>query len=297
MISRCGPLGRPLTNLSGEGYPANRSPDGEPVASGTMDEGSSKALSQSGKPAWPADDLPPEACSLEMRRHVLRLVPYFAALTEEELDVVHAAFTARHMLPGDVLVGAGDPAETLAVIVSGRVKLVADGPTGTEHVVDVLGPGDSFGALPLLGQERNENRAEALTGGCILVTTTTEFGGLVTRFPNVAVAVLEDVSARLRSAQGRLQDAATAPVEERLASTLLTLSERFGQQVDGGWTLGAPLSQEDLAALVGTTLESVNRVLAGWRRRGWVETGRLKLVIRDRAALEALDPRASADRS
>lgn len=253
-----------------------------------MDEGTRKQLSHTAGTDWPPDDLSPAQCSPELRRHVLTLVPFFGGLEAQQLEEVHAAFSARHMLPGTTLISAGDPAETLYVIVSGRVKLVSDGPNGTEHVVDVLGPGDSFGALPLLGQATNDQRAEALTGGCVLVTSTGEFGALVTRFPSVAVAVLEDVSGRLRSAHTRLQGAAAASVEARLASTLLTLSSRFGARTDEGLTLGAPLSQEDLAALVGTTLETVNRVLATWRRQGWVTTGRLKLVIKDEEALRAL---------
>lgn len=262
-----------------------------------MDEGTRKALSPSGSGEWPPDDLPPQQCSPELRRHVLALVPYFVGLSESELEEVHAAFTARHMLAGNALVAAGDPAESLFVIVSGRVKLVSDGADGSELMVDVLGPGDYFGALPLLGQSANEQRAEAITGGCVLVTSTDAFGSIVTRFPTVAVAVLEDVSSRLRSAHARLHEAASAPVEARLASTLLTLSARFGTDSNGGRTLGVPLSQEDLAALAGTTLETVNRVLAGWRKRGWVTTGRLKLLLNAPEELEMVSGRAYTERS
>lgn len=262
-----------------------------------MDEGSRKNLSPSVGGQWPPDDLTPQQCSPELRRHVLTLVPYFAGLSQAELEEVHAAFKARHMLAGNTLVAAGDPAETLFVIVSGRVKLVKGGPGGSDLVVDVLGPGDYFGALPLLGQAANEQRAEAITGGCVLVTSTEAFGDLVTRFPSVAVAVLEDVSTRLRSAHARLHEAASAPVEARLASTLLTLSERFGVETEEGRTLGAPLSQEDLAALAGTTLETVNRVLAGWRKHGWVTTGRLKLLINAPEELEQISGRDYTDRS
>lgn len=256
-----------------------------------MDEGKPKSLSRLGLEQWPPDDLPPQQCSPELRRHVLTLVPYFTGLREDQLEGVHAAFKARHMLAGNTLVAAGDPAETLFVIVSGRVKLVSGGPGGSELVADVLGPGDYFGALPLLGQAVNEQRVDAITGGCVLVTSTDEFGALVSRFPSVAVAVLEDVSGRLRSAQARLHEAASAPVEARLASTLLTLSARFGSETEDGRTLGAPLSQEDLAALAGTTLETVNRVLASWRKRGWVTTGRLRLKINDPAELERVSLR------
>lgn len=235
---------------------------------------------------FPPDGLTPEACTPDLRRRMLHHVRYFAALTHAELDEVNAIFRAVPMGAGDVLVTAGDAAERFFVTLSGRVKLSNPTPAGVEHVQDILGPGDAFGALPLLGYGANEATAEGMTDGCLLVTSAEAFGGLVTRFSSVATAVLEDVSDRLRDAHGRLRGAFGVPVEARLAAALLTLSARLGDDVDGGRTLGAPLSQEDLAALTGTTLESVNRVLAKWRRRGWVTTARRRLELRDIGALE-----------
>ncbi|HRP47253.1 MAG TPA: Crp/Fnr family transcriptional regulator, partial [Trueperaceae bacterium] len=111
----------------------------------------------------------------------------------------------------------------------------------------------------------------------------------VSAFPKVALAVLEDVSAKLRDAQSRLRSSAGAvPVEARLASALLMLSARLGQPDGEGRTLGAPLSQEDLAAMTGSTLETVNRVLAQWRKGKIVTTGRRRLSIIDVPALAAI---------
>lgn len=255
-----------------------------------MDEGSGKTHSHSQAPEpWPPDGVSPQACTIDMRRHVLGSVAYFAALDEAGLDRVHAAFTAVPMTAGEVVLAEGERAERFRVIASGRVKLNQSTAAGGQHLHDVLGPGGSFGALPLLGQERNEAGAEALTGGCLLVTSAEEFGGLVREFPQVAVAVLEDVSARLRDAQARLRDAGSATVEARLASALLMLSQRLGQPREaGGRTLGAPLSQEDLAALSGSTLETVNRVLAQWRAADLVSTGRRRVTLEDVPALQAV---------
>lgn len=223
-----------------------------------------------------------------MRLHVLGLVPYFTSLDPEQLAEVNTVFHARPLVSGETLLNAGDPAERFLVIVSGRVKLTASSASGAEHLVDVLGPGDSFGALPLLGASSNEASALALTGGCLLEALPEEFAALVTRFPSVALAVLEVVSARLRDTRERLRFSASAPVEARLAAALLTLSRRLGEVSGEGRSLGAPLSQEDLAALTGTTLETVNRLLSAWRKRGWVSTGRLRLTLLDEAALEAV---------
>ncbi|MFO7546260.1 MAG: Crp/Fnr family transcriptional regulator [Trueperaceae bacterium] len=237
---------------------------------------------------WPADDLPPEACTLDLRRRVLAMVPYFAGLNEDDLSTVHAAFRAVPMAAGASVVDAGAPAERLFVLASGRVKLVTATPAGAEHVVDVLGPGDAFGALPLLGAPANDVAAVALTSGCLLVTSAEQFASLVTGLPRVALAVLADVSDRLQDAHARLRRASGAPVDARLAAALLTLSARLGEPEADGRTLGAPLSQEDLAALAGSTLETVNRILSRWRKRGWVRTGRRRVVLRDVAALEAV---------
>lgn len=252
-----------------------------------MDERTENRVSPPGTEEWPPDNLPPEACSPQLRRRVLRLVPYFASLDAAELDQVNRVFRSHHMQRGETLTAEGETATTLYVIVSGRVKLTSLSASGAEHVLDVLGPGDSFGALPILGQERNDNGAEALTGGCLLMISSSEFAGLITTLPTVAVAVIEDVSARLRNAQERLKEATTAPVEARLASMLLTLSERFGEKTPSGRTLGVPLRQEELAALTGTTTETVNRTLAIWRNAGWVRTGRLRIELTDLAALKS----------
>ncbi len=258
------------------------------LASGKVDEGSGKTTSHVLESnGWPEDGLPPEACSLELRKRVLALVPYFAGLDEPTLERVHGTFHAVHMTRGSTILTEGEAAERFYVIASGRVKLGQATSSGAQHLLDVLGPGDSFGALPLLGQTRNDSEAQALTSGCLLVASAEEFGALVREFPQVAVAVLEDVSSRLRDAQTRLRDSGTAPVESRLAASLLTLSERLGRPEDdgAGRTLGAPLSQEDLAALTGSTLETVNRVLAQWRSRGLVRTARRQITLLDLPAL------------
>lgn len=251
-----------------------------------MHERKGNGVSRTVLPEWPPDDLAPEACSPQLRKDVLSLVPYFAGLSGEELDHLQTIFGAKHMAAGATLIGMGEPAENLFVIASGRVKLTLPTAAGSEHLLDILGPGDSFGALPLLGQTHNENAAIAVTGGCLLVISATDFGRLLTELPSVAVATLEDVSGRLRAAHGRLKEAASAPVDVRLASSLLTLSGRFGEEGPAGRTLGVPLSQEELAALTGSTIETVNRVLAAWRKEGWVKTGRLKLTLLNVAALE-----------
>lgn len=272
---------------SERGYYPHTRPSGVAVASDTMDEELVEGSGSFGADGWPVDGLGPGACTIAMRRRVLASVPYFTALDEGALDLVHASFHAVPMRPGTVLVAEGEEADRFHVIASGRVKLQETTPAGGVHILDVLGPGGSFGALPLLGQTHNEVGAEALTSGCLLTASAEEFGATVRAFPSVALAVLEAVASRLRDAQVRLRDAGTSSVEARLARSLLTLSGRIGQPdpAAGGRTLGAPLSQEDLAALTGSTLETVNRILAQWRARGLVTTGRRRLVLLDLAAL------------
>jgi len=216
------------------------------------------------------------------------MVPYFSTLDDADLAAVHAVFRAVPMTSGHTVLDAGAPPERLFVLASGRVKLISTSARGGEHVVEVLGPGEAFGALPVLGAPSNDVAAVALTSGCLLVTSAEQFAGLVASLPRVALAVLDDVGGRLRDARVRLRQASGAPVEARLAAALLTLSARLGEDQDDGRTLGAPLSQEDLAALAGTTLETVNRILARWRRSGWLRTGRRLVVLRDVDALAAV---------
>lgn len=228
------------------------------------------------------------SCSPERRFELLHDVPFFEALPDEALRDVDSRFKEVGFGAGEPIYGAGEPATHLHMVAAGKVKLSRYGPDGKEVVLELLGPGDLFGGLAALGDERYLDSAQAHTACCVLRVDADEFQDLLRRYPSTALAVLDFTGRRLREAHDTIRSLSVDPVERRLAATLLRLARRHGEGAGAEVVLQTPLPQQDLAAMSGTTVETVSRVLGRFRRRGLVRSGRQWIVIADAEALRDL---------
>ncbi|MEX2502682.1 MAG: Crp/Fnr family transcriptional regulator [Trueperaceae bacterium] len=254
-------------------------------------------------------------CDRSVRLAMLGRAPLFRDLDEAALARVEERCRAVACDSGEVLQHAGDPADTLWIVASGAVKLSAVGPEGKPVLHDVVAPGGSFGALRALGDPVMPYDAVAYRPGCLLAISADTFRALLREVPAVALAALEATADRLRDAERSVESLATLPVEGRLAATLLRLARKSdASSAHGTRTSGvkmhsgpnraphsrttdgaspAPLrvdvapSQVDLAAMTGTSAESVSRVFARWRAAGLIEVDRDGLVLRDVEGLAA----------
>jgi CRP-like cAMP-binding protein len=99
---------------------------------------------------------------------------------------------------------------------------------------------------------------------------------------------MQALGARLQDSQKRIQDLSTQNVEQRIAGALVQLAQQAGRKTDEGLLIDFPLSRQDLAEMIGTTLHTVSRTLSAWEESGLVESGRQRVTVRDIAALQAL---------
>lgn len=183
--------------------------------------------------------------------------------------------------PGQVVVSQGSEWDRLLAVRSGVLRMSALLPSGRQALISVLGRGDVFGP-PTPGPSRSEAghslelpRAPwtiTALGSCELVPISHhELQDGIDAVPALALA-WAGLGARLSDLEARLVRTLAAGVPVRLATALLDLAERFGRRCDGGILLGVPLSQGDLASLVGSSRETVNRSLATFRARRWILT-------------------------
>lgn len=219
---------------------------------------------------------------------MLGLAPLFRSLDDVALGRVNEQCRAVACAPGEVVYRQGDPADRLYVVATGAVKLVRHGPDGTPVLHDVVAPGETFGSLHALGDDRLVHEAVALRPGCLLLLTADAFHHVMRTETGVAEAALRLTADRLREAQGTVQALSTLPVEGRLAATLLRLARKVGEEGADGVRLGVAPTQVDLAAMTGTSPESVSRVFARWRAAGWIATGPGGPVLRAPEALGRL---------
>ncbi|MEO7126011.1 MAG: Crp/Fnr family transcriptional regulator [Nakamurella sp.] len=229
----------------------------------------------------------PHACDTALRMRVLSRVPFFSGLSQEQLARIDRRMVSLSWAQGDALYLCGDASTHLFVLAEGRVKLAQPTLSGQEIVVDLVGPGDLFGALSSLGQPVHAESAWALTTVCALRIDPNAFREILVAQPEVALKVLDDVAQRLASTREDVNQHSAGTVRQRVATALLRLADKFGVPSDGddGALLQVPLSRADLAGITGSTAESVSRVMSQLRRDGVIDSGRRWSSIVDRERL------------
>lgn len=223
----------------------------------------------------------PFHCTPEEQRRLLGQTPFFRGLPPSEIPAVARSFRQREFQSGEPIYHAGDPAARLSLVAAGMVKIVRPTIEGEDVLLDFLHPGDYFGSLGQLGDTVYRDDATAQTHCCILYTTAADFQALLARYPAVALATLNLVARRLRAAYETIEQLSVYPVPRRLAARLLNLSGRLDQNGHTRTTAELPVSRQDLADMTGTTVETVSRVLSGFRRSGLIESGRGWVAVSD----------------
>jgi CRP/FNR family transcriptional regulator len=206
--------------------------------------------------------------------------PMFKGLDREALTVLVREARRRTYEPGQMIYDQGEPGVTCQIILEGRARVFVIGEDGRELSVNILGPGELFGEMALFENLPRSASVEALSPTHTLELDQTVLIRALRRSPNLALGMLRAMSARLRTTTEDAELLASQPVAERLLRRLERLATWSGRRVHDGVMITPPMTQHELATLVGTTRESVNRALVRLRDQGRVrwEDGWIVLV-------------------
>jgi CRP-like cAMP-binding protein len=205
-------------------------------------------------------------------------VDLFRSLSPEAVQRVVAASVPRSLRRGDVLFNEGDDATELFVVETGRVAIANRSPDGRESVVALMEPGDLFGEMALFDDMGRSAQARALEVGTVHAVPYRALREELATDPELLWGVVEMLARRLRNMDNALADAVFLDVTGRTAKRLLELAGDADE-----FTL--PVTQEELAGLVGASRERVNKALASFIRLGWVEQRDRRYTITDREQL------------
>lgn len=208
-----------------------------------------------------------------------------AGAAPEEVQELLSHGRRRTFAAGEVVFHAGDPADCMHLVRSGRFAVRIGTEFGDVATLNVVGPGDGFGELALLtpGEPRSATVA-ALEAGETLSVHEIDFRRLRAARPQTDALLAQLLAARVRRLSGQLVDALYLPAETRVRRRLLDVAAAFG---DGdGVGVSVPLTQEELASLAGTSRATVNRVLREEQEQGSLELHRGRTTVIDAAALE-----------
>jgi CRP-like cAMP-binding protein len=210
---------------------------------------------------------------------VLRRTDLFRSVPAGEIEAIVAAARLRTFRRGQVVFTTGDPGDSLLVVLSGRVKVVARSVDGDELTLAIVQPGSVFGELSVTDGGPRSADAEALEESRLLVVPREAVQDVCSRVPSVALALANSIAATLRRLTEEASDLVFLDLPRRVAKVLLA------QPRDGDGNIRQKMNQEQLAHQVGGSRQSVNIALRGFERRGWIEVHGRAVTVKEAAAL------------
>ncbi len=231
----------------------------------------------------------PGRISRQMKRDALLASPFFQHLSAEELDQIIGFASERRVPRGTLIFARGDEGSSMMAVLVGRVRISAVSADGKEVTLNVIGMGEIFGEIALLDGQPRSADATAVEDTVLMVVERRQFLPFLVGSPQLVERMLVVLCDRLRKTSLVLEEIALFDLPERLARLLMKLSSDYGRPAPGGGIrIDLKLSQRDLATLVASTRETVNKQLRGWREKGVVDQVAGYLVVRDANALGRL---------
>jgi len=211
---------------------------------------------------------------------LLRQVSIFAELPPEILSDLAKRVWNKNFDAGSVIVSHEDTGDALFVLASGKVKVVLYGETGREIILSILRGGDFFGEMSLLDRQPRSANVVAVEDSQVLGLDRDAFQTHLTTHPTTALAILAEMSRRLRHADEVIGNLALLDVYARVARTIRDLAQKQGEPVDGGLLIKERPTQQEIAGLIGTSRETVSRALNDFTRRGLLEMQGKQILVR-----------------
>jgi len=218
---------------------------------------------------------------------ILGNVSFLEPLGREELSALAAHATWKKLGKDETLFEAGDPARGLLVVASGSIKITKLSESGREQVLTIEGPGMSVAEVALFDGAPYPASAVALEETTVLVIPRNDFFALLRKHPSIAVAVVENIGRRLRQLVSLVEDLSGKEVGQRLAGFLLEQARARGRRRDdGSIELELELTNQEIAARIGTVRELVSRNLGRFRNARILSIDDRLIRVIDEVALE-----------
>jgi len=220
--------------------------------------------------------------------HLLRRTTIFRRLAAGDRQRLAAAGTVRAFDKGVCLFREGDDSDRLYTIVSGRVKEFKTTARGADLILEIFGPGESVGAEAVYESRPYPASAAALEPATCLLIPRQAFFSLLESSPSMVRGLLTGLTHSLDELTTRVAELSTGHVDARLARFFLKLAETMGQERREGIFIPLALTRQELAEMIGTTIETSIRTMSRWGKQGLVRTEKGGFLLADRAALRAL---------
>jgi CRP/FNR family cyclic AMP-dependent transcriptional regulator len=218
----------------------------------------------------------------------LRNVPLFRDFDLAELAEVAQLVTTRRFAKHQTIFREGDPGQTFYLILGGSVAIVRIATDGRETILSILKERDFFGEMSIFDTSVRAASVRTLTDVEVGVIERDDFLALIDRSPRIGRLLVISLSDRLRAANKMIAATTSRDIRSRLASVLLNLMQNFGEPVSNGVRISLRLTNQEMANMIGTTRETVNRTLNRFWDEHLIDMRTSHVVIVDPEKLRAI---------
>ncbi|MCZ6800531.1 MAG: Crp/Fnr family transcriptional regulator [Nitrospirae bacterium] len=212
-------------------------------------------------------------------KHVVKNVPLFADLTDQELGLLAASGSRRKLPAKNVVFQEGEPGDFLLIILSGKVKVLLSGSDGKEYILTILGAGNFFGEMAVLDSAPRSATVMTVEPCEFLVLKTQDLSALLKKHPGIALKILKNLSQRLRKTNEQIRSLVMFDIYGRVGRCLLNLAEMQGGRAEGQFLVSNRPTFQELAKMVGCSREALSRAMKTLKENGCLTVTRNTIYI------------------
>ncbi|OGL38807.1 MAG: hypothetical protein A2149_00965 [Candidatus Schekmanbacteria bacterium RBG_16_38_11] len=205
----------------------------------------------------------------------------FSSLSEENCKVIEKNLFEKRFSKGEYIFFEGDPSENLYIVKEGKVKIIKHSDTGKNVVLEVISKGEMFAQVAVFDGEPYPATAEAMENCEVMMIRRKEFFSLLEKHPVIATKVIGVLGKRLREAHDTIRYLAVERVERRIASLIVKMADKVGEKEKESIKLNINLTRQDIAEMVGTSVETAIRIMSRWSKENIIRSLGKKIVILD----------------
>ncbi len=182
---------------------------------------------------------------------------------------------------GKKIFGEGEDPKFFTMVFSGQVKVYKTSSEGQDLILEVFGKNDAFGTVALLDGMGYPANAAPIQEASVLLIRQEDFFKFIESHPALALKIIRDLGRRLRMATGKIMSLTFRDVQSKMANLLFNLAQEHGEKVPGGTRIALPLTRQEMANMIGITIETAIRVLSLFRKEKIIDTQGKEILISD----------------
>ena len=207
----------------------------------------------------------------------LRTIPLFAEVSDGDLEAIASLLIERRFPKHKTIVEEGLPGDYMYVIREGQVKVTKLSGDGREKILELFGPGSFFGEMSLIDNSPRSASVKTLAETRILALSRSDVLGVLRRSPDIAMAVIKELTRRVRQVDEHASSLSFQRVKQRTQGLLQRLAK--DEVGEDGWRTTPALTHQQIADMVGTSRETVTRVVKGLKTAGWLKQEGKKYLV------------------